>query len=763
MRLSAGRVAVGIALLWAVLHLAHYGRFIYHDGWMHNFPMLYGFARQAGCAGLPSWLWSPDSGTPTIIYLISASLTQILRVPTLLLLGCLQGGVVPAIYIFKAAVYLSYLALAFGMYVFGRLALERRISAAYLFAATLFAGLCLDAAHSDQVVTITFWLPWIAACGVLYHRHYHSPSASRYLNLAALFMCLQAFDQYPHFPVIALGAAVAIYAALERQRALAVLRQHWWRLWPSALALALTVCHFLVFKNTIADYAPSLRSGLVVDPALMSESGFVQPTALIGSILPQSLLAGGGELRGGMGSLLAYFGAPAGENWFIFPLDELVFHVGIIPVVLSIVFLLRPGMTRLRLGWTLWVAFILAVSLQQTGLYLVFFRFLPFFDLFRSYFLFSLFAVLGVLVTSAYGLDAALTLPDEARRTTLLRAGVVVFFLVLAALLALTVIALFHNEPRRLLAALEAPLARDLLLVALAFIALWYASRPKIVPALRALALIGPAVLSQAVYTTDVYAQLAISEPQLLARLGLDRADTEALDAALRSDPEAIQRKLCAVFSECYLSRRPSVSLRRDLDGTFLRPRRSPVFAPGLSLPVVEALTGLTMPVFWASRHLEPITTDAALVKQLNAHDEDITRHLRDVAYVGKDDFERLTASQNARDGWANEVAMRELEWGRNAVGLSYAADAPALLNAAITCTPHWKATVNGKDIPVVCANFSGLLLRLPAGAGTVELRYVDGWSDFVFESRYALLMIALLGAVLLARASFARVRDGVP
>jgi hypothetical protein len=340
---------------------------------------------------------------------------------------------------------------------------------------------------------------------------------------------------------------------------------------------------------------------------------------------------------------------------------------------------------------------------------------------------------------------------------------VAAFFLVLAALLALAVMALFHNEPRRLLAALEAPLARDLLLVALGFVALWYASRPKIVPARRALALIGAAVLSQAVYTTDVYAQLGISEPRLFARLGLDRADTEAPDAAVRGDPEAIQRKLCAVFSECYLSRRPSVSLRHDLDGTFLRPRRSPVFAAGLSRSVVEALTGLTMPVFWVSRHLEPITTDRALAEQLNAHDEDIARHLRDVAYVGKDDFERLTASQNARAGWASEVAMRDLEWGRNAVRLSYAADAPVLLNAAITCTPHWKATVNGKDIPVVCANFSGLVLRLPAGAGTVELRYVDGWSDFVFESRYALLMIALLGAVLLARAGFNGVRDGVP
>ena len=761
MRLGSTRLVLGVAALWALLHLAYLGQFIYHDSWEHNFPMLYGFARQGGCRGLPNWLWWPDSGTPTLIYAVSTSLTQILRVPVLYMLGCLRPDLLVGVYYYKAAIYLSYLALALGMYVLGRVALTHALSATYLFAATLLAGLCLDAAHSDQVITITFWFPWILACGVLYHRHYESAIASRYLNFAVLFVSLQSFDQYPHFALVAYGAAASIYALLERERARAALCLHWRRLWPAALALGLTIVHFLVFRAAVGGYAPSLRTALVVDPGRFSAGGFVQPSALIGSILPGAMLAGFDTLRRGTATLLTYFGGSPLADPFIFRLDELAFYVGIVPLLLSAVFFLRPGMARLRLGAALWLAVLLAVSLQQSRLYLLLFHYAPFFDIFRSYFLFVLFVVLGLLATSAYGFDAVMSLPDEARRLTLRRAGLALVVLVVAALVALLSLLAFVPEPVKALLPLEGPLARDLFLVAAAYPALVYAAWPRVAPQRRGLALLVVLVLSQVVYTAAAYPEVAIAEPRLVARFGLAPEDLQPLAAAVRDDPDAVQRRACETYAECYLAARPTASLRRDLDGTFLRARRDPIFAEHLDPPVVEALKGLTMPIFWTSGSVKEVDSDAALAELLDAHDGDIARYLREAVFVRKAGLARIAASTAAGTGWADQAQLSAVAWGRNAVRLSYTADKPVLLNAAITCTPDWRASVNGTAVPVICANFDGLLVPLPAGAGTLELSYRDRASDFVFATRYLLLVLGLFAIARVTIASLGRVPEG--
>jgi hypothetical protein len=750
---ASHRAFLAVVLAWAAIHLAFADQFIFHDSWKHNFPMLYRIARVSGCGMPPAWLWSPDSGTPTIIYVVSTSLTQILRVPTLLALGCLHLGLDAAVYYQKLVIYLGYLAVALGMYVLGRFLFIRTLSAVYLFAATLFAGLSIEAAHSDQVVTITFWWPWIAICGVLYHRHYAKRTASRYLNLATVFVCLGSFDQYPHFQAVAVGSAAVIYAALERRRAAAALARHGPRLWPSVLALTLTLLHFLLFQSSVRDYVPSLRGSLVVNPATFADVGFAEPTAFIGSLLPLTFLAHFDTLRVSMEAFLKFFPRTAGSQWFVFKLDEVAFYIGVIPVGLAAVFLARPGMGRLRLGWALWTAVILAVSLRQSGLYQLLFH-LPYFDIFRSYLLFILFVVLGLLVMSAYGLDALLSLQDEARRLAVRRALLALVVLVLGASIGLATILLFYHEPMRLLASLETPLSVDLFVIAAAFAALVYAGSSSASPGRRAAVIITAMVVFQMVYAAGTYGQLGTSQPQLMGEFGLDRLDLQALDAATADDPSRIQRKLCVIYAECYLSQRATVSLRRDLDGTFLRSKREPVFAPGLHLPVVFALSGLTMPVFWVSSHVEAIDSDAALVGELNAHDSDIAQYLRNVAHVDKDGMARLGADTGARDGWASEADLTALRWKRNRVRLDYRAERPVLLNSAIACTPRWKASVNGEPVPLVCANFGGMLMRLAPGGGTLELSYADPWSELIFATRYFLDLVGLIGIVLLARKS---------
>jgi len=146
-------------------------RFIYHDVWRAGFPILFSVGKQTTCTGLPLWLSGVDTGSPLLIYAINSSLTHLLRLPLLWAMGCFGLGVVPAMYLTKAQIIASYLALSGSIFVLGCALFEHRLSAVYLLVTTLYAGLFLDAMHSDQVIYILFWIPWTVVCSVLAHRH----------------------------------------------------------------------------------------------------------------------------------------------------------------------------------------------------------------------------------------------------------------------------------------------------------------------------------------------------------------------------------------------------------------------------------------------------------------------------------------------------------------------------------------------------------------------------------------------------------------
>ena len=48
-------------------------------------------------SGAARWLSGVDSGSPLVIYVISASLTSIFRLPVLYLTGCLKLSLIPAL------------------------------------------------------------------------------------------------------------------------------------------------------------------------------------------------------------------------------------------------------------------------------------------------------------------------------------------------------------------------------------------------------------------------------------------------------------------------------------------------------------------------------------------------------------------------------------------------------------------------------------------------------------------------------------------
>ena len=367
----------GILALWVAAHAASWRHLIYHDAWLFNFPVQFGIAKNMACSGMPDWFGMVNSGTPLSIYNSSFTLTNPLRLASLFLMSCLNSGVVSAVYVQKICIFALYLFFAVGMYVMGRILYRQHLSAVYLFAATLFAGLCMETAHSDQTVLILFWLPWIVACLVRFHRARREPSAHWYLNAALLLAALQALDHLPHLAAFAAGLGLLIYAVLEHGALLEGLRLHWRRLWPAALVLAAAAAHLFYVWTAISDYASSLRYAMGSHTELrialsnLSETGFAQPTAFIGSFLPLSFTKAFDPLADGFRAWyethIAHLPAGEGRRFFVYQLDEVAFFLGIIPAALAAAFLMTPGLGRLRAGWGLFALVSLLAALQELG------------------------------------------------------------------------------------------------------------------------------------------------------------------------------------------------------------------------------------------------------------------------------------------------------------------------------------------------------------------------------------------------------------
>ena len=116
----------------------------------------------------------------------------------------------------------------------------------------------------------------------------------------------------------------------------------------------------------------------------------------------------------------------------------------------------------------------------------------------------------------------------------------------------------------------------------------------------------------------------------------------------------------------------------------------------------------------------------------------------------------------SAADGSARMVELTGQRFNRGRLSVDYRADAPFILNAAVTYDPRWSAFVNGEAASVVRANYGGLAVLVPKGAGQVQFVYRDVAGQWLLVSRVLLNLVALAGIVLLSAPLFvgSRVRS---
>ncbi len=123
---------------------------------------------------------------------------------------------------------------------------------------------------------------------------------------------------------------------------------------------------------------------------------------------------------------------------------------------------------------------------------------------------------------------------------------------------------------------------------------------------------------------------------------------------------------------------------------------------------------------------------------------------LLDGRRAGAPAVERVLAPVR-RAGTAAEPPGRVRGWRRRPDGLQVALDcrAPALLVLAESFHPGWRARVDGKQAPVLRADYTGMGVVVPAGARRVELRFAPpavGLSRWVSLAAALLLLVAAAG-----------------
>ena len=725
---------IGVIVAWSALHWGFREVLIFHDAWKHNFPEVYGAARNSACGQFAHWLMSPDTGSPTVIYAISISLTQPIRALLMHWWACSQPQPFDAMLLYKLQIFVIYLGFALGMFVLGRVLFRHWLSAAYLAAATLFSGFCVDSVHADQAVVMVFWVPWCAAAMAMADRHAGERRGALYVNLAALFFSLELLDQSPHLASLAAVCAASIYGAMRFERLCGILRQ-WRRLWPAALVLLVSAADLYVIHSRIYEYLPSQRVAITVHPSQFGQTGFIQPSAFFGAFFPLTFTAAFEEIASGYG-------------WraFIYRLDVTALYVGTLPLLLVFSLFPRGGLRGSPLGWLVFSIVMVLISLQTSRLYLVLFH-LPFFDLFRDYFHYFVYAVVGLLVVSGHGFDR-LMYAARAERAAVLRSTLVVATAVfVAGAVALAGVAYYGQGHGPGLWSYVRPIAEDAVILLVAFglwaAAAWYPNFRARHAALAIMAL----MVTQSIHAAGIYRQLGEPAHAAFDRYRMDEAMLRPYSAAEWADPARIKRVPCPTNASCHLAQRDAASVRRDLEGSFFRHRLNPVFQDSLSPDIKAALVGITHPVLWASAGLRPVPSVAALNAELEAHRGDLRGQLSRATYL-------IGATSAESSPTQPLVSFADMTRGADGLAFRYRADRAAVANLLLTAAPGWQASINGIPTPIVSGNLGTIAVRLPAGEGEVALQYDDPASRYFFWSRWLLAALGFGGAALLARRS---------
>jgi len=367
---------------------------------------------------------------------------------------------------------------------------------------------------------------------------------------------------------------------------------------------------------------------------------------------------------------------------------------------------------------------------------------LPFFNIFRSYFLYIVFVIFAALLVSALGLDSLISQTEEARSRISRRTVICALIL---AIVALGVMVFYGSkiESGAIKSRIAFFTAVDIVMFAIATACFWRVAQKG-----RAVYVIVALILLNSAYFLAAYRLTGMQFVELLTLYGAAGGPKTRIKIGDSVPGNEFRRQPCNEFAECYVRGTLVSSEKLGGSGTFLRHKDEPVFVEGLAPEVRRAFMGIDHPVFWISApHPVVLGSRRQLIDWYNQRVEDLPRALASsTSYIG--------AHQGVDESADVSATIETVSLLSDGFRLNYHADRPGVLNASIARSDKWLVTVNGKEVAYQDANLSGIAFPVPGGAGEVRLRYADEKTTFFLILRGICLCaaLALLAAVCLMR-----------
>ena len=432
---------------------------------------------------------------------------------------------------------------------------------------------------------------------------------------------------------------------------------------------------------------------------------------------------------------------------YLYYLDNLLLQIGVVPLILiiSAIFSFKVP-KKIKIGFLGFIFVMIIVALQQTKIYYILFE-LPFYNLFRGYFLFSILIFFAAIVFSGYGFDALISTPFE-KRNQFVKKIIRLFSLVALTIFSYFAVLLSALPFEKLFNSLNFLLVLvDISSILLAVTIFWKTCNVKDVNTVSRNLIIS-LVLTQIPIMIYSWERLSIKAIDLRDKYGLNSAsfNNDELDTLSSSEHKRIR---CEIFAQCYLVNSGAVSLNLDLEGTFLRNKNEPVFQRALNENLKIELSGLTGSDIWLSNQIFQYSDQNYLIRYLNEIKLPVGEMFLQTSYINSLDLPMEFDNKIYSEGIGSIKAINK---GVDRISVAYSSSAPMLLAFKINFHPGWHATVNGVKAPVIKANLGGIVVPVPTGSGTVSLIFNHLPTDLYFISRYIVLALGIFAAIYITK-----------
>jgi hypothetical protein len=688
---------------------------------------------ESSCGSITTWINGVDNGSPTILNLISHGITQIGTLIYILVLSCIKPSITEAIYVFKLQIIFSFCIFLLGIYSLGLSLFQKKITAIYLLTIILFSGILLDSTHSNQVLSIIFWLPWIAICFLNSNKTPNTNLKISWIFLGTLLISAQTLDQYPHFIFITTLCASLCILLVYPKYIENFLDIPSWKYFGCALILVITLFQLWNILNTAGNYQPSLRPELIVKPNSFGETSFLQETSILSVFFPLTTLF---TYENIVEAIIPYSNKIfTGPRIFIFRLDSILVMTGIVPILFCLVLLLKKNKKRIERGIIIFTCLITIIALQHSKLYYLLYQ-VPFFNLFRSYFLLTPIALLGLLVWSAYGFEEYVESKDRLRSSytkksiSVLLALLSFSFLILIGLIYKSTIP--SSQFREILTFSILDLVNIL-------ISIWvfYKARKILDMSSLCFTLLLCYALTQTLNQTGVLYLTGENIQSIIAKYKLSNYSKEHAT-------EITHKIRCTTFASCYLSNLPAVSINTDLEGTFLRNKNEPIYhhlAIGENL--ADRLSGLVEPIIWFNQTIELATNKNETIKKINSTN---SQQLMNII------FSTDPINNEHQNIKPNNSKTRVINWYGTRLIFEHSSDAKGYIFAPINFSRHWNATIDNIPTEIYPANIGGLAIKTNEGINQkVTLTYENKIDWLAILTRKIIVLLSLSSLIFIA------------